>query len=71
MRQFLPHIFTAAAVFALTGCAAGTHSSAGGELTGVGAASWVEPAPYGMVLIDRGSIVAGPQEKADTVAQPR
>ncbi len=66
MRQFLPHIFTAVAVFALTGCAAGTHSSAGGELTGVGAASWVEPAPYGMVLIDRGSIVAGPQE-ADSV----
>ena len=39
----------------------GTRSSAtGGEVTGVGGSSWTEPNPYGMVLIDRGSIAMGP-----------
>ena len=45
----------------LASCAAGSRGAAGGELTGIGASSWSEPAPHGMVLIDRGSIVAGPQ----------
>ena len=35
-------------------------SSAGGEVTGVGGSYWAEPTPYGMVLIDRGSIAMGP-----------
>ncbi len=45
----------------------GGHSSAssGGEVTGVGGTSWTEPSPYGMVLVDRGSIKAGPN-KADS-----
>ena len=43
-------------------CAAGGQSSAGGEVTGVSGTSWAEPAPYGMVLIDRGSMEVGPQK---------
>lgn len=41
-------------------------SSAGGELTGVGAVAWNEPAPFGMVLIKRGSLKIGP-EKSDSL----
>ena len=37
-------------------------SSNGGELTGVSAMAWDEPAPYGMVLIKRGSFKVGPDE---------
>ncbi len=47
---------------ALTSCMAGGRSSAGGEVTGVGGTSWAEPTPYGMVLVDRGSMETGPQE---------
>ncbi|MBR5332731.1 MAG: SUMF1/EgtB/PvdO family nonheme iron enzyme [Muribaculaceae bacterium] len=43
-------------------CAAGGQSSAGGEVTGVSGTSWAEPAPYGMVLVDRGSMEVGPQK---------
>lgn len=41
-------------------------SSAGGEVTGVGATAWGEPTPYGMVLVSRGSMEVGPQ-KADSL----
>lgn len=51
----------AAMAVAVASCAGG-RSSAGGEVTGIGATSWAEPTPYGMVLVDRGSIKAGPQE---------
>lgn len=34
-------------------------TGAGGELTGVAMMAWNEPSPYGMVLIDRGSIKIG------------
>ena len=37
-----------------------------GELTGVGAAGWSEPSPYGMVLIRQGSFEMGPP-KNDTI----
>ncbi len=50
---------------ALASCATGPRNAGGGEVTGVAATSWVEPTPYGMVLINRGSIQAGPQ-KADS-----
>ena len=60
------HIVSAAAALTMAGCAASGRNSAGGELTGIGASTWSEPTPYGMVLIDRGSIVAGPQE-ADSI----
>ncbi len=44
----------------LSSCFSGKGSSAGGEVTGVGGSAWAEPTPYGMVLIDRGSIAMGP-----------
>lgn len=47
---------------ALAGCATGPRNSTGGEVTGVGGTSWAEPTPYGMVLVNRGSIIAGPQQ---------
>jgi len=37
-------------------------SATGGEVTGIGAVAWDEPAPYGMVLIKRGSLKLGPSE---------
>ena len=37
-------------------------ASAGGELTGVPAVAWNEPAPYGMVLVKRGSLKIGPEQ---------
>lgn len=46
----------------VSSCAAGGQSSAGGEVTGVGGTSWAEPTPFGMVLIDRGSMEVGPQK---------
>ena len=58
--------FIIPAVVMLASCAAGSHNSTGGEVTGVGSSSWSEPAPYGMVLVSRGSIEAGPQE-ADSI----
>lgn len=58
--------FIIPAVVMLASCAAGSHNSTGGEVTGVGSSSWSEPAPYGMVLVSRGSIKAGPQE-ADSI----
>ena len=47
--------------FGATSCASGSRGSAGGEVTGVGGTSWAEPTPYGMVLINRGSMQVGPQ----------
>jgi len=40
-------------------CAAGNRGGSGGEVTGVGATSWSEPTPYGMVLVSRGSMKTG------------
>jgi len=51
-----------AALAALAASCAAGNGSAGGEVTGVAASSWSEPTPYGMVLVDRGSIKAGPAE---------
>ena len=51
----------------MSSCALSSNtSSAGGEVTGVGATSWGEPTPYGMVLVSRGSMEVGPQ-KADSL----
>lgn len=45
----------------------GASMSNGGELTGVSVGpAWNEPAPYGMVLVKRGSVKMGP-EKQDTL----
>ena len=49
------------AALLLASCAS-SMSSFGGELTGSGVSSWVEPAPYGMVLVRQGSMAMGPAE---------
>ncbi|MBO5747675.1 MAG: SUMF1/EgtB/PvdO family nonheme iron enzyme [Muribaculaceae bacterium] len=46
----------------LVSCMSTRGSSAGGEVTGVGGYAYAEPAPYGMVLIDRGAYKMGPAE---------
>lgn len=52
-------LLVTAAASGLASCASGGRSSAGGEVTGVGGTSWTEPTPYGMVLVDRGSMKVG------------
>ena len=49
------------ATMAATSCAVGPRGASGGEVTGVGGTAWAEPTPYGMVLVDRGSVQMGPQ----------
>lgn len=58
-------VLIAAVAAVMTSCAPSV-SSGGGELVGVKGMAWAEPTPYGMVLIDRGSFVAGSTE-ADSV----
>ena len=58
----------------ITSCFGSRATSSGGEVTGVGGSSWTEPTPYGMVLVDRGSIRMGPDKKDSipgTVNDPR
>ena len=43
-------------------CTVGNGSISSGEVIGIGSPAWTEPTPYGMVLIDRGSIAMGPAE---------
>ena len=60
MKKTKRILFSCMAVALLVSCAAGGgRLSAGGEVTGVGGPSWAEPTPYGMVLIDRGSMKVG------------
>lgn len=49
-------------VILLTSCGKSVGGGIGGEVTGEKGSSWAEPAPYGMVLISRGSIEMGPAE---------
>ena len=78
LKRFICNSLTASGVIfsgiILTSCFGTRSSSAGGEVTGVGGSYWSEPTPYGMVLIDRGSIAMGPS-KDDSVrgikADPR
>lgn len=52
-------IFLAIAA-SMTSCFSGGSSGRiGGEVTGVGGTYWNEPTPYGMVLVDRGSMKMG------------
>lgn len=48
-----------------TACSSGLRNSIGGEVVGLGSTQWTEPAPYGMVLVNRGSLKVGPE--ADSV----
>lgn len=59
----LTYLFPSAFIIVLImqGCGT-TQTATGGEVTGVRNATWSEPAPYGMILIDRGSIAMGPAE---------
>ena len=52
--------------FAALVASCASRGSAGGEVTGVGGTSWAEPTPYGMVLVDRGSMKVG-VNKADSL----
>lgn len=47
---------------AFVSCMSTRGSSSGGEVTGVGGYAYAEPAPYGMVLVDRGAYKMGPSE---------
>ena len=53
-------------LFAMSACMSPRSSAYGGEVTGVGGSSYSEATPYGMVLIDRGTIKMGPA-KDDSV----
>lgn len=55
--------FTFAALLAFSACMGGGHAmQSGGEVTGSRAASFTEPAPYGMVEVKRGYLKAGLQD---------
>ena len=62
MKKLLLYIVLATS--ALTSCMSskggGSSMSNGGEVIGIGGAVFSEPTPYGMVLIDRGSMKVGP-----------
>ena len=74
MKKISINLLPIVVALLVSSCMAGGQSSAGGEVTGVGGSSWAEPTPYGMVLVDRGSMELGPQ-KNDSVwnikADPR
>ena len=74
MKKISIYLLPIVVALLVSSCMAGGQSSAGGEVTGVGGSSWAEPTPYGMVLVDRGSMELGPQ-KNDSVwnikADPR
>lgn len=61
MNTMIKKIFLFLALSAfMSSCFSGhSASGAGGEVTGVGGTAWTEPTPYGMVLIDRGSMKVG------------
>ncbi|MDO5394744.1 MAG: SUMF1/EgtB/PvdO family nonheme iron enzyme [Bacteroidales bacterium] len=52
-------VVAATTAVVMAACATGSSGTAGGEVTGIGGASWAEPTPYGMVLVDRGSMKVG------------
>lgn len=60
IRRVLAGAALASLATACMGPAGG--ASTGGELTGVPAVAWNEPAPYGMVLVKRGSLKIGPEQ---------
>lgn len=61
MRSLAAGAICLSTALALTSCFSSKGgSNAGGEVTGVAGSSYTEPTPYGMVLVDRGSIKMGP-----------
>ena len=64
MKKIISYIFIAVM---MTSCFSGRRvGSVGGEVTGVGAVHYSEPTPYGMVLIDCGSMKEGPGSRDST-----
>ena len=59
-------IFMSIAAAILAACSSSRGGSSGGEVTGVSGTSWSEPTPYGMALVDRGSMKVGPAQ-ADSI----
>lgn len=70
MKKQFSIITVMAALYVLTSCMGGTSRSGagatGGEVTGVSGANQMEPAPYGMVLVKRGSLKMG-TDKTDSL----
>ena len=68
MKNFLFFILAAVITLSLSSCFAFKKGSeaTGGEVTGVSTSSVSEPAPYGMVLVKRGSLKMG-TEKTDSL----
>ncbi len=66
MKKTAIYLISSIVATLMVSCAMSNRSSAGGEVTGVGATVWGEPTPYGMVLVSRGSMEVGPQ-KADSL----
>lgn len=64
MKKLIIYIFIA---FTIASCMSSKKGSGnGGEVTGVGGMAWGEPTPYGMVLVNRGSMQLGPQKTDST-----
>ena len=64
MKRITICLTTLALLLALASCMGPQSSNAiGGELTGISGTAINEPSPYGMVLIERGSIKLGDEEK--------
>lgn len=67
VRLLTAGVLCPASALILTSCFSSKGgNSAGGEVTGVAGSSYTEPTPYGMVLIDRGSILMGPARDDST-----
>lgn len=64
LRHHLRRLAYAVAILATgimaVSCMSSKGARAGGEVTGIGGAAYAEPAPYGMVLVDRGAYKMGP-----------
>ena len=68
MKKLLFAISAAIFALAVASCfsSMGGANASGGEVTGIGGTSMSEPAPYGMVLVKRGSLKMG-TEKTDSL----
>lgn len=61
MKRTVIYFLALTLVTVFFGCSSGIRNSIGGEVTGIGSTRWTEPTPYGMVLVNRGSLKVGPE----------